>query len=340
MAGNVIKHALVAGMVLMLGHAVDAADTKAPAEKGITAAVNPDVTTVGGLLSYRVEISGIDREKLKVMPPSERVIYPEPEKGEKPEKPEKENKPLPSERVPLYIIHSIKKEDRQDRGVDIVIEMSFYRPGKWSLPEVRINDQEGNLLGYRVPEIQVKELNPEGAPQDIEPPLDLRGNYYRLIALILGIAALTIAAVFAVRYFRNRGTEEEGPAAEPPIDVFMRGLEELDAERLVRESRIEEYAFGMSILFRKYLSLLLSFDAVEMTSDEIMPALQRRLPAAVFRKYEKDIGRAFRLWDLSKFAEFTPSVEILMSNLQDSTRLAQELDRAVTPGREEESVIS
>jgi hypothetical protein len=70
-----------------------------------------------------------------------------------------------------------------------------------------------------------------------------------------------------------------------------------------------------------------------MTSDEILENLKAVISESDYKLYKDEIDKSFRLWDLSKFAEFTPSKEILMTNLDDTVKLAEKMaeEEDVTP---------
>ena len=55
--------------------------------------------------------------------------------------------------------------------------------------------------------------------------------------------------------------------------------------------------------------------------------LARIMPAHVYDYYSGPIMKCFLLWDLSKFAEFTPPHEILLKNLENTRNLALNLSR-------------
>jgi hypothetical protein len=89
---------------------------------------------------------------------------------------------------------------------------------------------------------------------------------------------------------------------------------------------VKKYVFTMSILFRKYISLLYSFDAAEMTTWEISRVLGSVMPDQVYGRYSSDIIDIMNFWDLSKFAEFAPSKELLENNFNASLDIAGRLN--------------
>ena len=104
-------------------------------------------------------------------------------------------------------------------------------------------------------------------------------------------------------------------------------MEKLKGEKLIEKEKTEEYIVGVSTVFRRYISGLLDFDAMEMTTDEVNRALKKIARHRPVASFHDDIMAAFNLWDLSKFAEFTPSKEVLMENLKKTKDLAESLNR-------------
>ncbi|MCP4138228.1 MAG: hypothetical protein GY754_45115 [bacterium] len=313
----------------------------------IKAIVEPKKATIGQPLEYRVSIAGEKVSEIEVLPPVKREVYPDIaeipnlfEKKNEEEKPEEK----PGKEVPLYIIHSVKKEDNSHESlkyITVIMSVSYYRPGIYSLPEVDIFELEEDLsedskdkekiktkVGYEVPVVEIAPVSKEKEPQlqAIEPPLDLGGNYYRVAWIVIGTILLTLLGVLLYFYIKKKREERaNAPVYIPPIELFIADIEKFGGEALITEGKIEEYVVGISMIFRRYLSALLSIDATEMTSHEINRVLTKVLRRDIYTRYSEEIDRCFQLWDLSKFAEFTPSEEILLDNYEKTQKMAKNL---------------
>jgi hypothetical protein len=299
----------------------------------VRASVKPAESTVGGLIEYRISIAGrgLAPDSITVLLPEKRELYPEPKAGAPAGAAGKgEGDESPSDAVPLYVIHRATRDDRSTPDmldIRVVLEMSYYRTGSHSLPLIEIKDATGAAVGYDLPGVEIKALNTQGAMEEIEPPLDLGGNYTRLILLVAGVIAATLAAVFLYRFIRKKRAEKlAAPEPVPPLEIFLRELAKLDCASLIDSGKIEEYVFGISMVFRKYLSSLYGIDAMEMTSDEIDGLLKKVMGRDLHVRYGDAIMQSFNLWDLSKYAEFEPSREILMANLEKTEKIARALN--------------
>lgn len=326
-----------AAAAMLLAAAPESGEQPAP---GIKATVRPEKATVGSLLDYKINITGRGLDGVSIVPPEKREFYLEQKEAKKKEPPEgaegEQQAEDPAQYVPLYIIHSVKKEDRSDKTMtDIIVtmQMSYYHPGTWQLPDVEIKGADGIAIGYQAPSVQIQAVNEKGEFQEIEPPLRLSGNYWRLAFLLLGLAAFGVAAFFigrrALALYRER---KNAPVIIPPIVTFMKEVERFGGDRLIDEGRTEEFVFGISMIFRSFLSAQFRFDATDMTTYEIEKKIKKVFPRSLYDGCAGDIMRNFNLWDLSKFAEFAPTREQLHASLAETIRLARTISGDTADG--------
>ncbi len=315
-------------------------------EVSLNAAVNPEKANVGAPLAYTLSISGIDPASIRITLPEKKVVYPDKNESAESDSKKNKNKPgegenSPDEFVPLYIINSATRDDSGPGGekqVNIKIQLSYYRPGIYVLPEIKIAGSDGVTISYRIPSVTIEESNKEGKLEDIEPPVSLSGNYTRIIWLIAAVL-LAIAAAAAVYYYlkkRKKPAEPEAPPV-PPIEIFLSEVESLKLRELIDQGKVNEYVFGISIIFRRYLSSMLMFDAAEMTTDEIASRIKRYMPGEMYQICGEMILSNMRLWDFSKFAEFAPSTELLLDNLEATVSTAKKIS-AMTEAAKENAV--
>jgi hypothetical protein len=297
----------------------------------IKATIIPEKATVGQTIEYKLNIIDKDHAKIKVIPPEKRELY-QPQNKDKTE--EKNN---PDDKVPIYIIHKVTKNDRSDKSITditVTLTLSYYRPGRHMLPEIKIKYNKEENLRYKVPEIEITTINKDGSLHEIEPPLELSGNYSRLIILIATVFTLTLIGVTIAWYVRKKFRKKrEAISTQIPIEIFMDEIYAFGGNKLIEDGRIEDYIFGISTIFRRFLSAEFGFDAIEMTTEEIKRALSNSAFKKRVRAHEDDIIKSFNMWDLSKFAEFTPSKELLTDNLNQIIKTAKAI--AISPGSQE-----
>jgi len=307
---------------------ISAASVTYAAEASLNASVTPDKGTVGMPFTYTLTISGIDPGFFKITLPEKKIVYPE-KKIEKANEKKSGGDKSPEESVPLYIINSAARDDSDVNGsrqVNIKLILSYYRPGTYVLPEIKIAGSDGTVIGYKIPSVTIEELNKEGKFEEIEPPVSLSGNYTRIIWIIAAILIIAAAAFGLYRYLKKR--EKNIPAETPtitPIEIFINEVNSLKLRELIEAGKINEYVFDVSIIFRRYLSAMLLFDAAEMTTDEIASRIKKHMPLDLYSICGEEIISNMRLWDFSKFAEFTPSAELLLENLDATISAAKRI---------------
>lgn len=106
-------------------------------------------------------------------------------------------------------------------------------------------------------------------------PLEKIGYDKRVIRYILiTLAALVLIAliIFLVDYYlkKRRKKEEEAAAPDPADIVALRMLNSLEGEP---NPDAREFYFRLSAIMRQYIGGRYSIDALEMTNEELIPAL-------------------------------------------------------------------
>ena len=159
----------------------------------LEATVVPETATVGVPLAYTLSISGIDSNNLKIVLPDKKIVYPEKKKENKASK---NNEESPEDFVPVYIINNVSKETSEKNKIShttITTSITYYRPGVYTLPEIKVIDKDKIPIGYKIPTITIEEINKDGVFEEIEPPMELSGNYKRIIWIILILLSAAIA---------------------------------------------------------------------------------------------------------------------------------------------------
>ncbi|MBP7584418.1 MAG: hypothetical protein KBA61_10315 [Spirochaetes bacterium] len=298
----------------------------------VRATVNPAKATVGVPLEYRVVVVGKSLSGITFRMPDARVIFPEPATADtKATGKVKDAKDDPSLKVPLCVIHNARKDEKTEAGIahlTVTVSLSYFRPGKHRLPEIELFDATNTRIGYRVPDVEIESVNQQGEYREIEPPLELGGNYWRVLWIVLALAVAAAGGFFFARWWNARKLAVPPPPEINPLEEFMSGVGALSRKRLIETGQVREYVFEMSALFRAYLTRLLGIDAMDMTVTEIHRAMETHLPRVMYAKNEDDIRAILDLWDLAKFAEFAPSEESLRLNMETCVRLAKNISGA------------
>lgn len=149
---------------------------------------------------------------------------------------------------------------------------------------------------------------------DIKPQKTLRFRFgeisgWLLLALVLALAVA--AAVWQLRrWLEKRGKSLSSifaPAPPlPPHIVAIKALEELHNRKLWQNNHHKAYYSALSDILRTYLSGRYGIGAMEMTTDEIVEAVQS---VDISAKCIADLTSVLRDADLAKFAKFEPDGE-------------------------------
>lgn len=157
----------------------------------------------------------------------------------------------------------------------------------------------------------------DSTSQSIYDVKDLHNLPFRLgeirTYLIWGAAALLLLAAAAwglVRWLRSRGKRIGDlfrPAPPlPPHVAAIQALEALHNQKLWQNNRHKQYYSGITDILRTYIAARWEISAMEMTSDEIIAAMQ---PVELPDKARMDLTAILRVADLVKFAKAAPEAE-------------------------------
>jgi hypothetical protein len=281
--------------------------------------ISKSEVTVGESLDYIITVR--QGEKVSITFPEKRTYLLKEIPGAKSVKPSAGTDAESNENLPAYAIEDISSNEK-DGVTEAKLSIRYYAPGVYAMPALKIRDLKGNELPLREISVTVKEINKEGQAADIEDPLDLSGNYTRLILILIGAAAAGALVYAAVRYLRKRRLLKKEPEI-PAIEIFRKEIPPIDAGLADGTIDAEEYAVRVSMTVRKLLSKRYSFGAVDMTNTEIVDYLRTLKGDDGWKHAVDDLEQLSMLWDMSKFAEFVPSADLLRVNLKRTAELGE-----------------
>ncbi len=134
---------------------------------------------------------------------------------------------------------------------------------------------------------------------DIKPNADVPMRSWRLLWLLLGLAALVAAVLYVRRALAQRRTRLSVVPPRPLPERTREALEALRAEDLLGKGLVREYHFRLSEIVRGYLGERFGFEALECTSGELVREVERLDPPGVA---PADLHRFVDQCDVAKFA--------------------------------------
>ncbi len=179
-------------------------------------------------------------------------------------------------------------------------------------------------------------------PFDMKPLLKVRlrfGEISGWLALTLGGLAVLVAAVWLLRKYRRRIVPLLGGAkpALPPHVEAIRRLEALRHQKLPQNGKHKQYYSGITDILRAYLERRWGIGAMEMTSGEIVEAVDApRRAGEVDDKRYGDLAALLQTADLVKFAKLIPDEGEVDKAYYDAYYFVEET-KSVVEGRAEES---
>lgn len=207
-----------------------------------------------------------------------------------------------------------------------------------SIPEITLLVQgpEGpRALTVQGQPLKVKSLvKAEGAPNDEhahhgpKPPVAVMERAYLWAWILLGLGAV-VAAALALRRLLARKKEAviEAIVIEAPETIALRRLDELRRRAPWKSGQSRAAIFERSEIVRTYLGQRLAFNAIDLTSDELLAQLRERKPPGL----DVDAIASRLAWeDLVKFAKMEP----LAGECETAMDEAQSIVEALRPALE------
>ena len=221
--------------------------------------------------------------------------------------------------IPFYEIISSYNDDSKKT---VTVELCFYKTGLYDLFIVELRDKDKNLIGYKTPQIEVIAVNKDGKFEDDEDFIKASGYPIRLIMIIIASLILAVIVFFLIRYLIHRRKLKK-IKKEKPFVVFQKRVKKLNFKNITQE----KFADTLSFAFREYITGEIGFNAIEMTTSEIMEELSDREKIFMNDKHRDELMNVMRMWDMIKFAEAEFSSEILSANYDKCLIFAEMIAR-------------
>ena len=212
--------------------------------------------------------------------------------------------------------------------------ITTYFSGDLTVPPIEVTykykDENGETLEKKIESDPVTLNVKRTAPKDATDIIDIKGPVtipfdWRPYALWIGVTLITAALVIlGVFYFKRirpaaRAAAKIAPPL-PPHEMALKELGRIEAMGLVEAGELDRYYDLVTDAMRRYLGARYNFNAIEMTTDEIIPALDGRL-----RRLDlKDTVAAWlRESDLVKFAKGESSAERARKLIEETRRIVK-----------------
>jgi hypothetical protein len=227
---------------------------------------------------------------------------------------------------PAIELEYAREQPERDRSVhgerdgrlrsEVVVALQPFRAGDVVIRPMNARVNTGDEIArFCTPEVRFRVRSVFGnashpQPRDITRPEDVRRDALTARWVTLGLDALFVAVVSAlsVAAWLRRRPKVVPPPPPPrhPYFIAREALEVLSRGDLLARGLTKDYYDAISDVVRRYLGGVRAFDAIEMTTDEILAHLRKSpLPGVTFVEAEN----LLRECDLVKFARYVPAPE-------------------------------
>jgi len=245
--------------------------------------------------------------------------------------------PIGEQLAPAEMIKMDTTDSKSSRAT-IKYVISLFEPGKQDLPRLPVllvSTAQTDTLWVEPGSIQVESTftDRDSTLRDIRPPVKLPWTLKEMLPYLIG-GFLALAAAALVWYLWRKAKLRRGeipvyvPPPPPPDVTALRKLEELRVKKLWQDGRVKEYHSELTEIVKEYMGARYDFNALEMTSEELMDA---RAQWAVDDDALSRIRRILNIADFVKFAKFRPDPHDHEKSLELAFAYVEATRKKVTP---------
>lgn len=179
---------------------------------------------------------------------------------------------------------------------------------------------------------------PAGLPlKDLKPPVAVPFPLWIWVLTVLAAVLVLLFVVLALWRVLRRKVQV---LVSPPVRLDQWALQELDGlerEKLVEQKKIKEHYTRVTDVVRQYLGRLFGFDAIDMTSGELLSRLDETpISKSVYVMTNELLDEA----DLVKFAKVIPDTPKCRGALEKGRELVRQTAHFLERAPEQESQAS
>ena len=182
--------------------------------------------------------------------------------------------------------------------------LTAWDSGKYYIPS--INFSEVTSSKDIILNVLPLNIDPKAKLKDIKQPLKAPLNWHDIWPWILILIILIVFIFLINKYVLKKKKTEKKKINKKIIPCHIKALkelEEIERKQLWENGLIKEYYSEISEIFRRYLEERFSFNALEITTDEILEELKIKIQSKLFEETSILLNRS----DLAKFAKNKPS---------------------------------
>ena len=205
--------------------------------------------------------------------------------------------------------------------------------------EVKVEGEtyKSNPLALKVYSFPVDTLHPDQffGPKDVLKPDFVWSDWYLAIACIVFFFPLIFLLVYFIKRIRDNQPIIRKVKVEPKLPAHELALKELDRiknEKAWQKGLQKEYYTELSEAIRNYINGRFGFNAMEMTSSEIIDKLMQVKDESAL----SELRELFQTADLVKFAKYIPLMNENDANLLSALKFVNETKEEPDPNAKPE----
>jgi hypothetical protein len=224
-------------------------------------------------------------------------------------------------------IDTLASADQNRMSLQQILTITSFDTGMLMIPPVYFfNDQardSAHVIAATDPfmiQVHTIEVDTTRAFRDIKGPLKAPVTFLEMLPWIAGVIGLVAVIWLLVYYFFLR--KKNKPLLlfprKPDVPAYLAALEDFEKLRqtkLWQSGRVKEYHSELTGVLRLYIEQGYGFQALEMTSDEILEKLRERL---VDQTQLGQVQEVLTIADLVKFAKAIPLPDVHDQSLRQS----------------------
>ena len=195
------------------------------------------------------------------------------------------------------------------------LKITSFDSGYYAIPPIQIKYKEpgGQLVQFTetdavLLEVSTIPVNMEEDIKDIKAPIEAPYTFREALPWIIIVVVAIIIGYFVFYYLKKRKKDEPvfktvSKPKLPPHRIALDALDNLRHKKVWQSGRIKDYHTELTDIIREYLMGRFYIHALEMTTDEIMEALNA---TASNEQAKQKIRQTLTMADLVKFAKLQP----------------------------------
>jgi len=246
----------------------------------------------------------------------------------------------------VELIEAIKPDSEfLNDGKRLVIKQKYivtsFDSALYYLPpmEVKVGDEtyKSNPLALKVYSFPVDTLHPDQfyGPKDILKPEFVWSDWYLVIACMIFFIPLLLLMIYLIKRFRDDKPIIRKIKVEPKLPAHQVALQEIDrikSEKSWQKGKEKEYYTQLTEAIRNYIEDRFGFNAMEMTSAEIIDKLME----VKDRQALSELTSLFQTADLVKFAKHIPLMNENDANLLNAMNFINDTKEVEDPDAKKE----